>query len=895
MDLSFRILRLEKRLQRVEQHLGLLPLEPEPTAPPIPTETARARPAASVPIAAEAVPGAVHAAARVELPAPAAPAPFVPTPEAPPVPPPAPAPTPRVPRPVPAARTPALDLERFLGVAVLGRIGVAALLLAAGYFAQLAYKSFGPELKVASIYALAAAFVGTGFALRGRVAPRYVATLWGGGVAASYLAGVVAKLTYGLVGPVEATGLLLASAALGQWLARLAKLESLAHVALLGAFAAPLLVGGRLDASTALLVYLVSLHAWAAWTEVRFGWKGARVIGVAGTLFVAATWLINHPGMPAATLQWHAHGYLFALTAPEWGRAILGRSVSLERSVWAFVPALVAEVLLCFATGDVWFAAGRGASVLPLMPPLAGSAWLGLAVLARLRVTEPSPAVRGMARIAGGLALATALLVWPRTLPGPWTPETASLAALTVLAAVAVSSRRWLGVGDGVAALAGGAILLLLQGRSHPDPWTVAGFVAPAMLVLFGGGEVAALAGLALGAVVPFAGLEPAVAPWWIVASLGISAAWTALARARVAARGWFAAAAVADVAFLGLLLVWIWQAFTGPYAPVVHALVNPVTVAGLALAGVILASMRTRRAGPAPGAVDTAPILPLAAAVLLFLAGWREVHAAVAGVGARDVGWALETLYLAVVSAGLVVVGRRGGSLRLAGLALLGLAIARAFTDVSKPGGGWSALLELAALSMPVVLAAVTGAREREGERTALAAFALALAALWGGAWDAGRFGVEALLGNPRMASGLLGIGLLVFLRRLEPPGSKGPRPLLLGSAAALLGYVVGLLEVLDVLRPMGSSQWGAAIVSAYSAVYAAGMLAIGFAWRNAALRWLALGGFGVVIVKVGLHDLAFLETPFRILVTGCLGVVLLVAAYAYARRDRGPGPGTA
>ena len=246
-------------------------------------------------------------------------------------------------------------------------------------------------------------------------------------------------------------------------------------------------------------------------------------------------------------------------------------------------------------------------------------------------------------------------------------------------------------------------------------------------------------------------------------------------------------------------------------------------------------------------------------------------------------------------MSAGLVVVGRRGGNLRLAGLGLLGLAIVRAFADVSKPGGGWSALLELAALSMPVVLAAVTGARERDGERSALAAFALGLAALWVAAWDAGRFGVEVLLGNPRMASGLLGVGLLVFLRRLEPAGAKGPRPLLLGSAAALLGYVVGLFEVLDVLRPMGSSQWGAAIVSAYSAVYAAGMLAIGFAWRNAALRWLALAGFGVVIVKVGLHDLAFLETPFRILVTGCLGVVLLVAAYAYARRDRGPGPGTA
>jgi hypothetical protein len=47
-------------------------------------------------------------------------------------------------------------------------------------------------------------------------------------------------------------------------------------------------------------------------------------------------------------------------------------------------------------------------------------------------------------------------------------------------------------------------------------------------------------------------------------------------------------------------------------------------------------------------------------------------------------------------------------------------------------------------------------------------------------------------------------------------------------------------------------------------------------------------------VVGKVGLVDLASVDTPFRVLVTGCLGVVLLLAAYAYARTARARPAGT-
>ena len=55
----------------------------------------------------------------------------------------------------------------------------------------------------------------------------------------------------------------------------------------------------------------------------------------------------------------------------------------------------------------------------------------------------------------------------------------------------------------------------------------------------------------------------------------------------------------------------------------------------------------------------------------------------------------------------------------------------------------------------------------------------------------------------------------------------------------------------------------------------------------RSRPLRYAALVGFGGVILKIGLFDLSEAELPLRILVTGVLGLVLLAAAYGYARRS--------
>src|SRR5204863_5243981 len=70
---------------------------------------------------------------------------------------------------------PARDLERFVGLAVLGRVGVAAVLLAAAYFGQLGWTHLGPGARAALVYAGGLLMVGAGFVLRPRVDAKYTA------------------------------------------------------------------------------------------------------------------------------------------------------------------------------------------------------------------------------------------------------------------------------------------------------------------------------------------------------------------------------------------------------------------------------------------------------------------------------------------------------------------------------------------------------------------------------------------------------------------------------------------------------------------------------------------------------------------------------------------------
>jgi uncharacterized membrane protein len=67
---------------------------------------------------------------------------------------------------------------------------------------------------------------------------------------------------------------------------------------------------------------------------------------------------------------------------------------------------------------------------------------------------------------------------------------------------------------------------------------------------------------------------------------------------------------------------------------------------------------------------------------------------------------------------------------------------------------------------------------------------------------------------------------------------------------------------------------------------VYALALLAMGTWRKSAVIRWQALTLLGVVIVKVFVFDLSFLEKFYRIVSFSLLGLALLLISFYYQRQ---------
>lgn len=248
------------------------------------------------------------------------------------------------------AATNAADLERLFGMTILGRIGIGAIVLAAGYFGQLGWAELGPAGKLAAMYLFAGVLIGFGAWLRPRVAVNYTALLWGGGASISFVAAAFGHLGYALLGPTTALVAMLASTALGQWLARLLRSEALAMVTLSGGFAAPFLVNAEASAPTALFSLAIVLHGWSAWLDRTWQWRWARLIGVAGVSMHAVAWYATHRIVFGWSDVAHLDALLLAVTAPELLQAWKARRIAASRWLSVAVAWTTVQALLLLAT-----------------------------------------------------------------------------------------------------------------------------------------------------------------------------------------------------------------------------------------------------------------------------------------------------------------------------------------------------------------------------------------------------------------------------------------------------------------------------------------------------------------------------------------------------------------
>ncbi len=943
---TMRLYMLERRVEQLENRLVELAARVDPAGPKTatPATTAAATPAAeptaraTAPIPVEPTPAPI-----VTAPTPAAAAPW-PVPDE---------------RPTAARRRTAtpgskFDYERFFGLAVLGRVGIAALLLAGGYFAQLGWGQLGPAARVVMLYLVAAAMVIVGAWLRPRTAPRYIALLWGGATSLSYLAGVAARLHYELIAPLPALLLLVASAGLGQLLARKLQLQAMATVALAGAYAAPLLIGADSASPTGLFVYVLALHTWSAVTEGRWQWHVPRGLAVIATALLAIGWFATHAALPPLTTLLHVEAIWLGLIAPEVlvafrrGTATAPRWSLLVASGWATQLGLL-----------LW---SLNLDALPSFGLLAGTGLLALAAALLQQRPQLIERARPLARLGGNVLVLGAFVVW-NALGHQNVIDVATrgfdhaawrVAAIVAAGLALLALRRFTGAADLATVLATALGLAVIGNQTPPGQGRLlaaAVLLLPIGLVLRGGSENGRKAGLLLGAAVTFVAvrLHETFAPgvqYWLPIAAGAAALWLALVGAFAARRDDRPLLELTGKVLIGahVLLMVLGAAvlltvperdavaaipsagiFTGAMALLGNAALlryaPPLRDRVVALAdfGVLLLAIGALTVWSQFGDNDLTPItfdhswirlLSLTGAATLALTLRRYLGGGELGaLFAALVGLLLTTLpmptaelrgqtaVLLVIPAALVLTSHAAW-MRCTSLTLGALALFFAATHhVSFAGeeGTWLSIA-FGASGGWAALGALRASWQRD---RALLLTATTLLVVIGVVWSVAALqpvppDAEALPAflNLRFASALVVIGLLEFGRRRLPKDADAVERISFTSIEFAIVYLAGLVEMLALVHTWPEG-WSAVTISLYSLLFAGALLAAGFVRRQSWLRWPGLCGLGIVVVKVMLLDLRELSTPLRVLATGALGLVLLVSAFAYARLRKPGDPG--
>jgi uncharacterized membrane protein len=661
-ELRERVQAMEARLAHVEHLLGLgakPPMEPAKLA----TEPPALPPRATVQPAATLVPPPGVPAQRPAL--------HIPTPRTPT----AHTATPRASSPharAAAAREKRADLERFFGLTVLGRVGIAALLLAGAYFGQLGWAHLGPTARAAVVYLAGGALIGVGVWLRPRVAARYTATLWGGGLAMTYLAGVLAHLVFGVMSSTVALVSLFATVAIGQYLARVLALEAFATVALGGAYMAPVLVGTPSGTPTAFFTLLLALHTWAAWTEHLWRWLSARVLAAGATAALVIAWYGQHGPVSAWSVVLHVEAMWLGLIAPELLAALRRAPVSVGRARAIGLAGLVAQWCLvqCLVTAPL----AQGPEALSGFGLVAGGALLagGAALVPFAEALGSWIARAGSAVLPFGVLQCTLPVLPVEGLDAG--PRWRCLGGLVAVAAVLPAVRRWTRVAELGGAIA--AVLALPIAYELERGATPLAVAAGALLLITGRNPAARTCGLLTAVSAAFFGLAP-LGPLG-----GLLGAWMALALAVACGVATLALvvgsrvhdrvlAAIAVAAEATLFAVWIYSALYG------RSVGEPMTPLWNVRTGSLLAIVAAAIVGtwrlPAAEQLSRA-VLGTTALVGVYVAGLLELLDAVAGwrFGPRSIA---SSIYTLAYASALLTAGfrRRMPALRWTALAAFG------------------------------------------------------------------------------------------------------------------------------------------------------------------------------------------------------------------------------
>jgi uncharacterized membrane protein len=846
------------------------------------------------------------AAPVAESPPPAAAEPIWSAP--PPLPPSAPSPLPpSLPPPLPAA-PPAKDFEELIGTRWAIWVGGLALALGALFLVKLSIDAgfFGPGARILLAGAFSAALVAGGELLRrGALLPRRLAgalppehaplALAAAGTVGLFGTVYAAHALYGFI-PQAVAFVLLGLIGVAAMAASLLHGQALAGLGLVGAYAAPILIGGDSDSRWPVVIYLLVVTATglAVDRRLRSSWLGWAVI--AGVAAWTALLILGQKPVPTAELAFMLVSLALAAASFCWLRpparpqtplgdlqpvvALAGLSAALglsfvvhggEPTLHAAVAAVTAAIIAVTAARD-----GRAALA------IVAAALLPLGML----LTWPGP--------AGPAALATrvidgALLVitTPARSPGAMAFFALVSAAVLALPPLALALRR------------------LPQGARHA--------AAGLMAVAIAGGLAAPL--ITLAGAVRSEGLTRNLPAAAILAALCLALALAtdrllrqpgeggALRESEIGAGGYAAGAALSLGLAIAFALPGLWMAV------------------GFGLAALAGAALNDRW---------PLPMLRRASAAFATTALLRAIGTP---VFQPDGAWPLLNSYLfayglpalLLAAAALLLSRQRSdrsltimrSTAALMGALFLAYEIRHAFhgadlNDGWRFGLGESGLYALAALGAALALHAL-GRRlgaPPERLRTLIAAINLvglgslaALALLAANPWLGLRMDGPFLLDSSFVGYLLpaIALGLLAYLGRTRPEAFHAALTGANRIIAIGLGYLYVLaqtrrafagLDRFAVAYTVEAEQWAYSLVTL---AFGVGLLAIGFRLGSRPTRLASAVFVIIAVLKVFIIDMAALEGLLRALSFMALGGVLIGIGLAYQRLlfDRKPsGP---
>ncbi|MDR2189233.1 MAG: DUF2339 domain-containing protein [Azonexus sp.] len=326
------------------------------------------------------------------------------------------------------------------------------------------------ELRLAAVGAVGVALLVIGFRQRER-RPDFGLVLQGGGVAVMYLTVFAAFRFYALLPSLAAFGLMVVVCALSCALALLQNSRALAFAAFAGGFATPLLLSTGGGNHVALFGYYTLLNLAILFIATRRVWRELNLLGFAVTFGMAGAW-----GWARYSVEHYAsaQAFLAVFIAIFIATAILYARLTPLRTGWGVSRAV--DSTLVFGTPLLGFGLQIGLA----QPFLYGEAFSALAfgavylALATVLLRRADAAYRLLVECFLALGVGFATLAVPLALDAQWT---SAVWALEGMAAFWVGKRqeRWMARAFGLLlqALALTSYLPLL-GQPPISPWPLA-------------------------------------------------------------------------------------------------------------------------------------------------------------------------------------------------------------------------------------------------------------------------------------------------------------------------------------------------------------------------------------------------------------------------------------